>query len=53
VSQHYPANLKQQLEKIGFVNIQILGSGKMSRLMGEQFPILAFYGSYLAIADKL
>ncbi|WNZ27683.1 class I SAM-dependent methyltransferase [Leptolyngbya sp. NK1-12] len=52
VSQHFIGNLRQLLESCGFVNIRILGSGKVSRLLGERCPVLAFYGSYLAIADK-
>ena len=52
VSQHYPNILKEELETIGFSNIKILGSGKMSRLLGEKFPLFTLYGSYLAIADK-
>ena len=52
VSQHYPSVLKHLLEQIGFTNLQIQGSGKVSRWLGDQFPILAVYGSYLVIADK-
>jgi ubiquinone/menaquinone biosynthesis C-methylase UbiE len=53
VSQHYWNELKKKLEEIGFGNIKILGSGKMTRLLGENFPMLALYGSYLVIADKV
>jgi len=52
VSQHYPADLKKELEAIGFENIKLLGSGKVSRFLGEKFPLLSLYGSYLTIADK-
>lgn len=52
VSQHYISDLKQELTKIGFDNIKILGSGKMSRLVSDRFPWLSLYGSYLALADK-
>jgi 2-polyprenyl-3-methyl-5-hydroxy-6-metoxy-1,4-benzoquinol methylase len=52
VSQHYPNQLKQDLAQSGFINIVVLGSGKMSRFIGEQVPFLFVYGSYLAIADK-
>lgn len=45
--------LKRMLEQIGFVQVQIRGSGKISRLLGENFPLMMAYGSYLAIADKL
>jgi hypothetical protein len=44
--------LKKELETIGFTNVKILGSGKVSRIVGEKFPIFNVYGSYLVIADK-
>lgn len=53
VSQHYPQDLRKALETVGFKNIKIIGSGKVSRLVGDKFPILFIYGSYLAIADKI
>jgi len=52
VSEHYPEDLKKELGGIGFVNIKIMGSGKGSRILGEFFPVLSVYGSYLTIADK-
>lgn len=52
VSEH-PANvLRKQLENVGFTKLRILGTGKASNFLGEKFPLLSFYGSYLAIADK-
>lgn len=52
VSEHYPQKLKQQLKDLGFKSIKIFGSGKVSRMLGENFPLLIMYGSYLAIAIK-
>jgi 2-polyprenyl-3-methyl-5-hydroxy-6-metoxy-1,4-benzoquinol methylase len=52
VSQHYPQDLKQVLETVGFENIKTVGSGKMSRLINEKFPLLFIFGSYLVVADK-
>lgn len=52
VSQHYPADLKEKLERVGFVNVKFYGSGKVSRILGEKFPFLALYGSYLTVTDK-
>lgn len=52
VSQHHPTKLKRTLEQMGFVQVQIRGSDKISRILGENFPFLMAYGSYLAIADK-
>jgi SAM-dependent methyltransferase len=52
VSEHYSFELKQKLKQIGFFRVQVFGSGKVSRLLGENFPILALYGSYLITAEK-
>lgn len=52
VSQHEHTELKKELAEVGFVNVQVRGSGKVSRILGENFPFLTLYGSYLAIADK-
>ena len=52
LSAHFPKELEKKLNKIGFNNIKILGSGKASRFLGEYFPILSLYGSYLAITSK-
>jgi SAM-dependent methyltransferase len=52
VSEHPAQDLRTRLEKIGFINLHILGSGKVSNYLGENFPLLALYGSYLLIADK-
>lgn len=52
VTQHYPERLGKRLMDIGFSNIAVLGSGRMSRKLGEKFPILKIYGSYLIRATK-
>lgn len=52
VSEHYINNLRKQLKEVGFNQIKFLGSGKVSRILGENFPLLMMYGSYLAIASK-
>ncbi len=44
--------LKTLLQKIGFRNVIVKGSGKATKYLGENFPILNFYGSYLIIASK-
>jgi ubiquinone/menaquinone biosynthesis C-methylase UbiE len=51
VSQHYPKILKLRLLMAGFSNVQIKGSGKVSRVLGTCFP-LKLYGSYLCVATK-
>jgi 2-polyprenyl-3-methyl-5-hydroxy-6-metoxy-1,4-benzoquinol methylase len=52
VTQHYPERLRKRLMDVGFSNVTILGSGRVSRKLGEKFPMLNAYGSYLAIATK-
>jgi 2-polyprenyl-3-methyl-5-hydroxy-6-metoxy-1,4-benzoquinol methylase len=52
VSQHRPRSLRRRLEDIGFSQIRIKGSGRVSIALGEHFPVLAAYGSYLAEAVK-
>jgi SAM-dependent methyltransferase len=52
VTQHYPERLSKRLMDIGFSNIAVLGSGRMTRKLGEKFPILTVYGSYLILATK-
>lgn len=52
LSQHFPDALKLKLKMLGYANIKVLGSGKVTRYLGYHFPLLNIYGSYLVIADK-
>ena len=52
VSQHFPKCLSFRLRMIGFSNIKVLGSGRVSLFLGQRFPFLPVYGSYLIRADK-
>jgi SAM-dependent methyltransferase len=52
ISQHRPRNLRCQLEDVGFSRVRIRGSGRVSTALGERFPLLAVYGSYLTEAVK-
>jgi ubiquinone/menaquinone biosynthesis C-methylase UbiE len=52
VSQHFPETLKLKLKMIGYSRTRVYGSGKVTRYLGYQFPILHIYGSYLAMGDK-
>jgi len=52
VSQHNPRELIRLLHSIGFCPVKIAGSGRVSSLLGEHFPVFSCYGSYLALADK-
>lgn len=53
LSQHYPECLKMRLKLHGFSQVKIRGSGKASLLLGQYFPWLSVYGSYMIIARKL
>ena len=52
LSEHNPADLLVKLPRVGFSNIKVRGSDRVSRFLGEHFPIFSCYGSYLVIADK-
>ena len=52
LTQHDPRILRLRLQMHGFSHVKLYGSGKVSRYLGRHFPIMAVYGSYLAVADK-
>lgn len=52
LSQHFPDTLRLKLRMIGFSRIRLKGSGKLTWRVGENFPWLSAYGSYLAMGDK-
>lgn len=52
VTQHYPNALAFRLRMIGFSRIRIFGSGRVSMYLGQRFPWLSVYGSYLIQGDK-
>jgi ubiquinone/menaquinone biosynthesis C-methylase UbiE len=52
LTQHYPDALAQRLRLIGFSSIQVFGSGRVSAYLGQRFPWLSVYGSYLIQGDK-
>jgi len=52
ISQHYISTLRRRLAAVGFSAITIRGSGRVSSMLGEHFPLRAVYGSYLAFASK-
>jgi len=52
LTQHFPKVLKFRLLMHGFSNVRIYGSGKVSKYLGNHFPIKVVYGSYLAVVDK-
>jgi 2-polyprenyl-3-methyl-5-hydroxy-6-metoxy-1,4-benzoquinol methylase len=52
VSQHTMSSMRRKLEDAGFSRIRFYGSGRMTRYVGQYFPITSVYGSYLAVAEK-
>jgi 2-polyprenyl-3-methyl-5-hydroxy-6-metoxy-1,4-benzoquinol methylase len=52
LSQHRIGSLRRRLQDVGFSDIKIRGSGRVSTYLGEHFPIRAMYGSYLVAAKK-
>jgi ubiquinone/menaquinone biosynthesis C-methylase UbiE len=52
LSQHYPDCLAARLRMIGFSKVRVYGSGRVSRFVGQRFPVLSLYGSYLIRGDK-
>jgi cyclopropane fatty-acyl-phospholipid synthase-like methyltransferase len=52
LTQHHPDALRMRLRMHGFSRIRFYGSGKATRKLGEYFPWLSIYGSYLVTADK-
>jgi ubiquinone/menaquinone biosynthesis C-methylase UbiE len=51
-SQHYPRILKDRLLATGFSGIRIMGSGRATLYLGQHFPHLNLYGSYMISARK-
>jgi len=52
LTQHFPKMLQLRLRMHGFSSVRLYGSGKVSRYLGYNFPVLSLYGSYLVQADK-
>ncbi|HWV98669.1 MAG TPA: class I SAM-dependent methyltransferase [Candidatus Acidoferrum sp.] len=52
LTQHYPDCLPFRLRMVGFSSVKVYGSGRMTRYIGQRFPWLAVYGSYLVRAEK-
>lgn len=51
VSQHFSDTTALKLRMAGFSKVKVYGSGKVSRYLGERFPLF-LYGSFLAMGDK-
>jgi hypothetical protein len=42
---------KELLNRFGYKNIKVQGTGRVSKIIGTGFPLLSIYGSYLITAD--
>jgi ubiquinone/menaquinone biosynthesis C-methylase UbiE len=47
-----PSALKKRLLDAGYEKVQLAGSGKLTKYLPENFPLLSVFGSYLAVAQK-
>lgn len=52
LTQHFPKVLKTRMQMHGFSSVKMLGSGKVTQVLGSRFPINSVYGSFLLRADK-
>jgi SAM-dependent methyltransferase len=52
LTQHYPRLLRTRLMMHGFKHVRIRGSGRVSSIASQHFPLRLIYGSYLITADK-
>lgn len=52
LTQHFPDALAHRMRMIGFSRISVFGSGRVSSYIGQRFPWLSVYGSYLIQGDK-
>jgi glycosyltransferase involved in cell wall biosynthesis/SAM-dependent methyltransferase len=52
LSAHPPRSLRRRLLRLGFSPVKLSGSGRMTRRVGERFPVLSVYGSYLVYAVR-
>jgi ubiquinone/menaquinone biosynthesis C-methylase UbiE len=52
LSQHTSGSLRRRLEDVGFSNIRMYGTGRLSAIVGRRLPVRSIYGSYLTVAEK-
>ena len=52
LSQHHAGSLRRRLRDIGFSGVKVRGSGLVSSVIGERFPVRSVYGSYFVRARK-
>ena len=47
-----PSQLRKKLHDSGFEKIVLKGSGKLTKYLPDNFPVLSVFGSYLSVATK-
>lgn len=52
LTQHFPESLKARMKQIGFSDVKLYGTGRVSNYIGTTFPLLSLYGSYLISGEK-
>lgn len=52
LTQHHAPVLRFRLLMHGFTHVRLYGSGRVSRFLGQFFPLRSVYGSYLIVARK-
>ena len=52
LAQYNPLELKNIVENLGFSLLKIKGSGRVAKYIGDSFPFLWLYGSFLISAVK-
>lgn len=52
LSEFTPEAMVELLLSVGFKRVRVVGTGRVSLVLGTRMPWLPLYGSYMAIADK-
>jgi SAM-dependent methyltransferase len=52
VSQHHASAMRMQMMMVGFNDVQVRGTGKVSAILSTRIPVLNIYGSYMAVGFK-
>ena len=52
LSQHFADCLAFRMRSVGFSRVKVFGSGRVTGYLGQRFPFLSIYGSYLIRGDK-
>ncbi len=52
LNQQYPESHAFRMTMVGFSRVKVYGSGIASRYLGQHFPMMSVYGSFLISGDK-